>query len=155
MRISSKVDYGLRAMAELASRDAASPCRAEEISRAQGIPLTFLLGILAELKKAHLVRSRRGRVGGYALARPAEEISLADVARALEGPLANVHDRSLRTLRYPGPAEALPEIWMAVRTSLRDVLEAVSVAELAAGRLPREVKAMARRYRKEQQRRER
>jgi Rrf2 family protein len=155
VRISSKVDYGLRAMAVLASREAGTPCRAEDVSVAQGIPLTFLLGILAELKKAHLVRSHRGRVGGFSLARPAEEISLADVARALEGPLANVHDQSLRTLRYPGPAEALPEVWMAVRTSLREVLENVSVAQLANGRLPAPVKAMARRYRSEQRTRER
>lgn len=155
MRISSKVDYGLRAMAELASRDPAAPCRAEEISKAQGIPVTFLLGILAELKKAHLVRSHRGRVGGYSLAGSAEEITLADVARALEGPLANVHDQSLRTLRYPGPAQALPSVWMAVRTSLRDVLETVTIAQLAQGKLPAPVKGMAKRYQTEQRRRER
>ena len=124
MRISSKVDYGLRAMAELASRDPAAPCRAEEISKAQGIPVTFLLGILAELKKAHLVRSHRGRVGGYSLAGSAEEITLADVARALEGPLANVHDQSLRTLRYPGPAQALPSVRVSAnaRNNGRDVM---------------------------------
>jgi DNA-binding IscR family transcriptional regulator len=94
-------------------------------------------------------------VGGYSLAGPAEEITLADVARALEGPLANVHDQSLRTLTYPGAAEALPEVWMAVRTSLRDVLENVTVAQLAAGKLPGPVKAMAKRYQAEQRKRER
>jgi Rrf2 family protein len=155
VRISSKIDYGFRALAELAVRGEQGPCRAEDVANAQGIPLTFLLGILAELKKAHLVRSHRGRVGGYSLSRPPEEMTLADVARALEGPLVSVHDQSLRTLRYEGSAEALSDVWMALRTSMRDVLENVTVADLAKGALPAEIRKMARRYRDEEKKRAR
>jgi Rrf2 family protein len=153
MRISAKVDYAIRAMAELAAHPDERPCRAEEISEAQDIPLKFLLGILLELKGAQLIRSQRGRVGGYQLARPAEEINLADVARAMEGPLANVRDQSLHELEYRGAAEALLSVWMAVRSSLRDVLEGVSLADLAVGRLPSHVQALARRYQQEEKKR--
>ena len=116
------------------------------IARAQDIPLKFLLGILSDLKRAHLLRSQRGAEGGYWLARPAEEISLADVIRAIDGPLANVHDTSLASLSYPGPAEHLREVWMAVRTSLRSVLEVVSLADLAKGELPGRVQELAHEY---------
>ncbi|MGH9038678.1 MAG: RrF2 family transcriptional regulator, partial [Acidimicrobiia bacterium] len=95
MRISVKVDYAVRAMAQLASEDDTDPVKAETISKAQDIPLKFLLGILSDLKRARLLRSQRGAEGGYWLARPATEISLADVIRAIDGPLANVHDSSL------------------------------------------------------------
>jgi Rrf2 family protein len=145
VRISAKTDYAVRAMAQLAVA-AEGPVRAEQIATAQGIPLQFLLGILNELKRAHLVRSQRGAEGGYSLRRPAEDISLADVIRAIDGPLANVHDTSLEELDYPGPAESLRQVWMAVRGSLRSVLETVSLADLAAGRLPKHVREMADRY---------
>ncbi|MGH9000377.1 MAG: RrF2 family transcriptional regulator [Acidimicrobiia bacterium] len=148
MRISVKVDYAVRAMVQLAAESAGTdePVKADTIARAQGIPLKFLLGILADLKRFHLLRSQRGAEGGYWLARPAGEISLADVIRAIDGPLANVHDTSLATLAYDGPAEGLREVWMAVRTSLRSVLEVVSLADLASGRLPERVQALAAQY---------
>jgi Rrf2 family protein len=136
-------------MAELAVAGDANAVKAEHIAIAQDIPLNFLLGILRELRNAHLVRSQRGRDGGYVLSRPASEIALADVIRAVDGPLANVRDLSLTDLSYPGAAESLREVWMAVRGSLREVLESVTVADLAAGRLPRHVKALAARHQAE------
>jgi Rrf2 family protein len=147
MRISLRVDYALRAMAELATA-VGEPCKAEQIARAQDIPLKYLLGILTELKRAHLVRSQRGPEGGFVLSRPADDIALADVFRAVDGPLADVHDESLATLGYPGAASALPEVWMAVRASLRRVLETVSIAELARGELPIHVTDLAEEYRR-------
>jgi Rrf2 family protein len=136
-------------MAELAVAGRQGAVKAEEISVAQDIPLNFLLGILRELRNSHLVRSQRGRDGGYVLSRPAEQIALADVIRAVDGPLANVRDMSLTDLSYPGAAESLRDVWMAVRGSLREVLEAVTIADLAAGRLPRHVKALAARHQEE------
>jgi Rrf2 family protein len=136
-------------MAELAVASEQGAVKAEQIAVAQDIPLNFLLGILRELRNSHLVRSQRGRDGGYVLSRPASEIALADVIRAVDGPLANVRDLSLTELSYPGAAESLREVWMAVRGSLREVLENVSIADLAAGRLPRNVKALAARHQEE------
>lgn len=153
MRISAKVDYAVRAMAELAAAAPAEPVRAEDVAAAQDMSVAFLLTILSDLRRAHLVRSHRGRLGGYSLARPAAKITIADIARAIEGPLANIRDVSLRDLNYTGPATALIEVWMAVRTSLRGVLEAVTLADLVAGRLPSEVNAMARVYLDEERRR--
>lgn len=146
MRISVKTDYALRAMAELAAAEEDRPLKAELIANKQGIPLKFLLSILNELRRAHLVRSHRGQEGGYVLGRSATEITLADVMRALEGPLANVHDDSLREITYAGAASSLTEIWKAVRTSLRSVLEGTTIADLASGRLPRRVQTLAERY---------
>ena len=142
MRISVKVDYAIRAMAELAAAGRQDPLKADDIAARQDIPAPFLLSILADLRQAQLVRSARGRHGGYILARTAEEITLADVIRALEGPLANIHDTSLRDLQYRGAATALVTVWMAVRTSLREVLEKVTLAHLIANDLPNHVGAM-------------
>jgi Rrf2 family protein len=149
VRISAKSDYAIRAMSVLAMQPAGEAARAEDVAVAQDIPLNFLLGILRELRNAHLVRSVRGREGGYLLSRPAAEISLADVIRAVDGPLANVRDMSLAELSYEGSAEALKDVWMAVRGSLREVLENVTFADLAAGRLPRNVRQLAERHRAE------
>ena len=149
MRISAKSDYAIRAMSVLAAATDAGAVRAEDIAQEQDIPLNFLLGILRELRNAHLVRSIRGRDGGYLLSRPASEIALADVIRAVDGPLANVRDLSLAQLSYTGSAEALRDVWMAVRGSLREVLENVSVADLAAGKLPRQVRQLADRHQAE------
>jgi len=147
LRISIKIDYALRAMAELASGAVDDkPIKAEQISRKQDIPLKFLLAILGELRRSHLVRSHRGQEGGYLLARPAEEITLADVMRAVEGPLANVHDDSLRKISYRGAASSLTDVWKAVRSSLRSVLELTSVSDLATGKLPRRVQTLASQY---------
>src|SRR5919204_1452967 len=143
MRISVKVDYAVRAMAQLAAEASDEPVKAETIARAQDIPLKFLLGILSDLKRAHLLRSQRGAEGGYWLARPAEEISLADVIRAIEGPIANVRGIRPEQVEYRGAAEPLREAWIAVRANLRAVLETVTLADLATGRLPDEVAAIA------------
>lgn len=153
MRISERVDNAVRAMAELASGElAAQPggvVKAEAIARRQNISLKYLLDITRDLKRAELVRSKRGPDGGFALSRPAAEISLADVFRAIDGPLADVHDESLRDLSYPAPADALPEVWMAVRGGLRRVLEGVSLEDLISGSLPADVAALATEYRRD------
>ena len=149
MRISAKSDYAIRAMAELATAWGRGSVKAEDIASAQDIPLNFLLGILRELRNGQLVRSVRGREGGYLLSRAPQEIALADIIRVVDGPLANVRDLSLSELSYPGAAESLRDVWMAVRGSLREVLENVTVADLAAGRLPRHVRQLAERHQAE------
>jgi Rrf2 family protein len=146
VRISIKIDYALRAMAELAASSDDRPVKAELIGRRQHIPQKFLLAILNELRRSRLVRSQRGHEGGYVLARSPKEITLADVMRAVEGPLANVHDDSLREIDYHGAASGLKDVWKAVRTSLRSVLETTTVADLASGRLPRRILALAEQY---------
>ena len=143
MRISSKADYAVRATAELANAAGGGPIKADTIARAQDIPVRFLLNILTELKHAGIVRSHRGAEGGYELARPASKIMLADVIRAMEGPLANVHEVRPEEISYKGPAEALQQVWVAVRANLRAVLESVSLEDLAKGNLPKAVKALA------------
>ena len=146
MRISTKIDYALRAMAELATAPDDRPVKAEVIAKRQQIPLKFLLAILNELRRTHLVRSQRGHEGGYVLARAAKQITLADVMRAVEGPLANVHDESLRDIEYTGAAESLKDVWKAVRSSLRSVLETTTLADLASGRLPKRIQSLAAEY---------
>jgi Rrf2 family protein len=135
MRVSAKVDYAVRAAAELAA-SGEGPIKGETLAQSQGIPLKFLENILGELKHAGLVRSQRGAEGGYWLARPAAEITIADVIRAVEGPLASVRGEAPESVRYVGAAEALGKLWVAVRANLRAVLEEVSVADVAAGELP-------------------
>ena len=142
MRISAKADYAVRAAAELALAAGQGPVRAEEIARAQKIPLNFLLNILGELKLARIVQSQRGAQGGYRLARAPEAITLAEVIRAVEGPLANVHESLPEELRYEGPAGSLRDVWVAVRVGLRSVLEAVTLAHLVQGALPASVQRM-------------
>ncbi len=146
MRISAKSDYAIRAMAELAAAYDEGAVKAEDIANAQDIPLNFLLGILRELKQGLVLRSQRGPDGGYLLRRPAGEISVADVIRAVDGPLAQIRDVSMNELTYDGPAEVLPDVWMAVRSSLRSVLENVSIADLVGGRLPKHVRTLAEKY---------
>ena len=147
MRISERVDNAVRAMTELAAAEHGEPTKAEAIADRQDISLKYLLDILRDLKRGELVRSRRGPTGGFTLSRPAAEITLADVFRAVDGPLADIHDSSLRTIEYPAPADALPEVWMAIRASLRRVLETVTVADLASGNLNDDVTALAAEYR--------
>jgi Rrf2 family protein len=147
MRISERVDNAVRAMGELAV-GGDDPVKAEWIATRQDISLKYLLDILRDLKRAELVRSKRGPEGGFTLSRSPADISLADVFRAVDGPLADVHDESLRGLEYPEPAQALPEVWMAIRGSLRRVLETVSVADLVAGHLPPSVVELATEYRR-------
>jgi Rrf2 family protein len=142
MRISAKVDYAVRAGAELAAAE--GPVKGEQLAGAQGIPLQFLEHILLELKHAGIVRSRRGAKGGYWLARPADEVTLADLIRAVEGPLANVQGSPPEEVSYEGAAEHLREVWIAVRANLRAVLESVTLADLAEGELPTSVEKLTR-----------
>jgi Rrf2 family protein len=139
MRISAKADDAVRAVIELAAVPEGSSLNAREIATAQDIPQNFLENILTELRRAGIVRTRRGAEGGYQLARPAREITVAAVLRAVEGPLAAVQGIQPQDLEYGGAAQHLPELWVAVRASLRSVLEKVTLADLAAGKLPRSV----------------
>jgi Rrf2 family protein len=142
MRISAKADYAVRAALELAAAPDGNPIKGERLAEAQDIPLQFLEHILLELKHARLVRAKRGARGGYWLARPSEEITLADVIRAVEGPLANIQDAAPESTQYPGPAEHLRDVWIAVRANLRAVLEHVTLADLTGGELPDEVRRL-------------
>jgi Rrf2 family protein len=139
VRISAKVDYAVRALCELAAHDGDVPLKAEQMAAAQDIPLSFLENILVDLKRAGFVRSQRGQVGGYRMAKPPQEITIADIIRAVEGPLADVRGTRPESLTFGGPAESLREVWLATRVSLRRVLERVSVADVVAGKLPRSV----------------
>lgn len=135
MRVSAKADYAIRAMVELAAAGD-GPVKAERIAQAQEIPLKFLENIMADLRQAGLVRSQRGTEGGYWLAKPADTITLAHVIRAVEGPLASVRGRRSEEVEYTGSAVPLREVWVAVRASLRAVLESVTLADVAGGELP-------------------
>jgi Rrf2 family protein len=136
VRISAKTDYAVRAAAELAAAHEGQWVKTENVSTAQDIPLPFLLNILAELRTAGLVRSRRGVDGGYQLARPATELTVADVIRAVDGPLANIAGSRPEEVEYSGAAVALRSTWVALRATMRSVLESVTLADLAAGNLP-------------------
>jgi Rrf2 family protein len=142
MRVSAKVDYALRACAELAAAGD-GPVKGDRLAQAQQIPLKFLENILLDLKHAGLVQSQRGAEGGYWLSLSPEEISLAEVIRAVEGPIANVRGLRPEHVEYAGTAAPLRDVWIAVRANLRAVLEVVTLADLAAGRLPDEVAAIA------------
>src|SRR5438046_4672191 len=138
LRVSAKVDYAVRAAVELAVAGD-GPVKGERLADAQEIPLKFLENILLELKHAGLVQSQRGAEGGYWLAKPAEEIVLAEVIRAVEGPIANVRGQRPEQVEYAGAAEPLRDVSIAVRANPRAVLETVTLADLAAGRLPEAV----------------
>jgi Rrf2 family protein len=133
----------VRAAIELAGADRTSPLKGDRIASAQGIPTKFLENILSELRRSGLVGSRRGADGGYWLARPPEKITIADVIRAVEGPLANVQGVRPEELRFDGSAEPLQRMWISVRASLRGVLEHVTVADLVAGKLPPKIDKLA------------
>jgi len=135
VRTTAKADYAVRAAVELAAAGDGSRT-ADEISQSAGIPINFLENILADLKRAGIVQSRRGSGGGHLLARPADEIAIADVIRAVEGPLANVRGISPDALEYPGASARLRDVWVAVRASVRSVLERVTLADVVRGELP-------------------
>jgi Rrf2 family protein len=143
MRISAKADYAVRATVELAAAPGDKPVKAERIATAQEIPLNFLENILGELRHAGIVRSHRGAEGGFRLAKPADQLAVADVIRAVEGPLASVRGGPPEETAYPGASEALPRVWIAVRASLRSVVENVTVADVAAGTLPAAIEKLA------------
>ncbi len=138
VQVNAKADYAIRALAELADAAAGTggPMKADAIAQAQGIPLKFLENILLELRHADLVTAQRGASGGYTLARPAAEITLADAIRAVDGPLANIRGQRPDQLQYTGPATMLREVWIAVRANLRAVLEVVTIEDLRSGHLP-------------------
>jgi len=132
LRVSARTDYALRAVAELAATDGTAPVKAETIAQAQGIPLRFLLNILNELRHARIVRSHRGADGGYQLARPAYEVTVAEVVEAVEGSLTTVQGVYPDQVAYPGPAASLAEVWRAVDRAIGRVLGDVTVAEVVA-----------------------
>ena len=142
MRISARADYALRAAAELAAAGG-GPVKGDALATSQSIPHKFLENILADLRHARLVRSQRGADGGYWLNRPANEISVADIIRAVEGPLASVRGQRPEDIAYAGPAEPLSKVWIAVRASLRSVAEHVTLADIASGELPEHVATLA------------
>ncbi|HEX6117307.1 MAG TPA: Rrf2 family transcriptional regulator [Solirubrobacterales bacterium] len=141
MRVSAKAEYAVRALLVLAD-EGPDPVKAERIADAQKIPLRFLENILAELRHHGLIQSQRGVDGGYWLSRGADETTIADVIRAVEGPLASIQSERPEGLAYTGPAEPLQKVWIALRGSMRTVLEAVSLADVAADELPAEVIAL-------------
>jgi Rrf2 family protein len=136
MHVTAKADYAVRAVVELAGSSQRAPRKVDEVAQAQSIPVSFLENILTQLRSSGIVRSQRGPEGGYWLARPADEVTLADVIRAVEGPLVGVRGERPDEVEYVGSAESLREVWVAVRASLRQVLERVTIADVAAGTLP-------------------
>lgn len=138
VHVTAKVDYAVRAMVELAAADD-GPVKGEAIAIAQKVPFRFLENILLELRHARLVRSQRGSEGGYRLARPAETITLADVIRAVEGPIASIRSERPDELSYVGAAAPLRDVWVALRANMRAVLESVTIADIAKGELPADI----------------
>jgi Rrf2 family protein len=138
MRVTAKADYAVRAALELAAAGM-GPVKGDVIAESQAIPLRFLENILAELRHAGLVQSQRGAEGGYWLARPADQIKLADVIRAVEGPLASVRSERPEELDYVGAAEPLREVWVALRANIREVLDLVTLADVVERDLPASV----------------
>lgn len=144
MHVTAKADYAVRAVVELADSGKDSPRKVDEVARAQSIPVSFLENILTQLRSSGIVRSQRGPEGGYWLAHPAEEVNLAQIIRAVEGPLVGVRGQRPEEVEYAGSAESLQQVWIALRSNLRKVLENVTVADVAEGRLPKEILALTR-----------
>ncbi len=139
MRVSAKADYAVRAAIELAAAGGDGPVKGERIADAQKIPLRFLENILGELKHAGLVQSQRGAEGGYWLSRPPDEINLAEIIRAVEGPLASIKNDRPEEIEYRGAAKPLGRVWIALRGSIRQVLEVTTLADVVADELPAQV----------------
>jgi Rrf2 family protein len=135
MRITAKADYAVRASIELAAADE-GPMKGDRIAAAQKIPVKFLENILGELKHAGLVQSQRGADGGYWLSRSADDITLAEIIRAVEGPLASVRGERPEDLEYLGEARPLQDVWVALRSNIREILESVTLADVTARELP-------------------
>ena len=143
MRVSARADYAIRALLELTAAGE-TPRRADGIARAQSIPPKFLENLLVDLRRAKLVVSQRGPAGGYRLARAPSSITLADVIRAIDGPLAGVRDLAPEDVSYEGPASSLRDVWIALRASMRAVLESTTLADVAGGKLPADVRRLLR-----------
>jgi Rrf2 family protein len=144
MHVTAKADYAIRAVVELADSSQQEPRKVDSVAKAQGIPVSFLENILTQLRSSGVVRSQRGPEGGYWLAKPAQDLNLAHVIRAVEGPLVGVRGQRPEEIEYMGSAESLKQVWIAVRANLRNVLETVTVADVAAGSLPKDVMALTR-----------
>jgi Rrf2 family protein len=144
MHVTAKADYAVRAAVELVGSSQTSPYKVDKIARAQSIPVSFLENILTQLRSSGLVRSQRGPEGGYWLARPADEVSLAQVIRAVEGPLVGVRGLRPEEVSYEGSAESLQQVWLALRANLRKVLEHVTLEDVASGELPSAIVALTR-----------
>ncbi len=141
MHVSAKTDYAVRAMVELAAAGG-GPLKAEQLATAQEIPVKFLENIMGDLRNGGLVRSQRGADGGYWLARSADEITLGLIIRTVDGPLAEVRGRRSEEVAFTGTAEPLQRVWVAVRASLRRVLDVVTLADIVRGDLPEEIEAL-------------
>lgn len=144
MHVTAKADYAVRAAVELAAGSQDAPRKVDEVAQAQGIPLSFLENILTQLRSSGIVRSQRGPEGGYWLARPADEVNLAQVIRAVDGPLVGIRGQRPEEVEYIGSAESLQQVWIALRANLRKVLEHVTVADVASGKLPKDVLTLTR-----------
>jgi Rrf2 family protein len=144
VRLTVKADYAIRALAELAARSDGRPVKAEELADAQSIPRGFLLGILGQLRNSGLIISQRGHEGGFSFRKAPKQITLADIIRAVDGPLAMVGDDRPGEVTYDGAAIMLAEVWVAVRANLRAVLEHVTLADLVAGKLPKSIEKLTR-----------
>ena len=144
MRVSAKSDYALRALIELAGQTEASAVSAEELGRRQDIPRGFLQAILADLRRADVVASPRGQSGGWRLAREPETVTVADVIRAVDGPLVSVYGLRPEAVTYNETAEVLQPVWIAARSALREVFETVTIRHLADRSLPEDVRARTR-----------
>ncbi|MEU0227143.1 Rrf2 family transcriptional regulator [Streptomyces sp. NPDC006284] len=142
MRISARADYAVRAALQLAASRDDAPLKAEAIADTQNIPHKFLESILNDMRRGGLVLSQRGGNGGYRLSRPAESISIADVIRTVDGPLVSVRGVRPPELSYTGPAESLLPLWIALRSNVREILEGVSLADVASSNLPADVSAL-------------
>lgn len=144
MHVTAKADYAVRAVVELADSKQDSPRKVDDVAKAQGIPVSFLENILTQLRSSGIVRSQRGPEGGYWLSKPPDQVNLAQIIRAVEGPLVGVRGQRPEEIEYVGSAESLQQVWIALRANLRKVLEHVTVADVAAGDLPRDVVALTR-----------
>jgi Rrf2 family protein len=144
MHVTAKADYAVRAVIELAGSSQDAPRKVDEVAQAQHIPVSFLENILTQLRSSGLVRSQRGPEGGYWLAKPADEVNLAQIIRAVEGPLVGVRGQRPEEVEYAGSAESLKQVWIALRANLRKVLEQVTVADVATGKIPKDVIALTR-----------
>jgi len=143
VRVSAKADYAVRAMIELVGGAEDAPLKGEVVSQSQDIPVRFLENILSELRHAGLVHSRRGTDGGYWLAKPPNAITIADIIRAADGPLATVRGEPADELDYAEDAKPLQEVWIALRANIREVLETVTLADVVGGELPEPVRSIA------------
>ncbi len=143
MHVSARSDYAVRAVLELALTEPGRNVSGEALATAQGTPPRYTTQMMVELRRAGIVTSQRGADGGFRLARPAEEITIADVIRAIDGPLAEVRGMPPEQATYDGAAVHLQDVWIALRTAIRGVLETTTIADVAAGRLPPEVRALA------------